>query len=196
MDLGKVNLRFPNLKKLLISALHLDAGFHFKIMNILKLILLTVLAAACFGLPGCQTAWNSRPDQSQVAVDDRELRQASQDWDKYFNSADAAKLASLYSEEAVSIPPNLPTLHGRKAVRADFEAFFASHTARHETIVERILIDGGMAVESGRYRMTFKPKGGGTEVVETGRHVECRRKIDGKWRIVLEIWNIDTPLPK
>jgi ketosteroid isomerase-like protein len=125
-----------------------------------------------------------------------ELRQASAVWDRLFNAGDGAKLALLYAEDAISMPPNSPTIKGRGAIQADLEGYFAGNAARHETMVETIVREGDLAIESARYRLTYKPRAGGAEVVETGRHLECRRKIGGQWKIVLEIWNLDTPAPK
>jgi ketosteroid isomerase-like protein len=136
---------------------------------------------------GCQTVEHPRPD---------ELTRASQEWDGHFNAGNAAALAALYAENAVSMPPSLPTLHGRAALQADFESFFAANEARHETTVDEIIVEGGLAIERAHYRLTYRPRAGGAEVVETGRHVECRRMIGGQWLIVTEIWNTDAASPK
>ena len=147
-------------------------------------------------LQGCerasQPALRAQADPSSEA----ELREISREWDKHFNSGDAARLAALYAEDAVSMPPNSPTLKGRKALEEDFKAFLSANIARHETTVDQIVREGDIAIEVARYRMTQKPRAGGAEQVETGRHVQTRRKIAGQWKIVVEIWNLDTPLPK
>jgi ketosteroid isomerase-like protein len=59
-----------------------------------------------------------------------------------------------------------------------------------------ITVESGLAIERAHYRLTYRPRAGGAEVVETGRHVECRRKIGGQWLIVTEIWNTDAPPTK
>jgi len=76
-----------------------------------------------------------------------------------------------------------------------FEQFFAENeNVRHETTVEEILAANGWAIERGRYTMTYTPRKTGSPIVETGRHVMCRRKVDNNWQIVWEIWNTDKPL--
>jgi ketosteroid isomerase-like protein len=134
---------------------------------------------------GCQTAGRLETG-SRSGLD-----VASKEWDRLFNGGDAEGLAALYDEDAVSMPPNLPTLKGRKALEEDFRKFFAENTARHETFVDEIVVDGSMAIERGRYRMTFKPKAGGAETVEEGRHVEIRKRVGREWKIVMEIWNVE-----
>jgi ketosteroid isomerase-like protein len=122
---------------------------------------------------------------------DPALQAASKEWDQVYNSGDVARLGALYAEDVVSMPPNLPTLKGRKALEEDFRTFFAANTAHHETMVDEIVQEGDLAIERARYRLTIRPKAGGPEVVETGRHLECRRKIGGEWKIVIEIWNVE-----
>ncbi len=158
--------------------------------SITGIIRVHAVATCLFLCVACQTANHSRTGRHD------DLRKASEEWDNLFNAGDAAKLAPLYAENVISMPPNLPTIQGRKALQADFESFFAANVARHETTVDEILMDGSLAIERAHYRLTYRPRAGGAEVVETGRHLECRQKIDGKWKIVLEIWNSDAPAPK
>ena len=156
-----------------------------------------LLAATLFLLAGCQpgAGLQSGPAPAAASAPD-ELRGASVEWDAVFNSGDVAKLATLYAEDAVSMPPGAPTLRGREALQADFKSFLDANSARHETMVDGIVTDGNLAVEYAHYRMTSKPRAGGAETVETGRHVETRRKIAGRWQIVVEIWNQDAAPPK
>jgi ketosteroid isomerase-like protein len=145
---------------------------------------------------GCQSTSRSHRHGEMDGQQKDELRQISGEWDRLFNASEAAKLASLYADDAISMPPNNPTVNGRKALQADFESFFAGNSARHETMVDKIFLDGDLTIEAAHYRLTYKPRAGGVEVRESGRHTECRRKIGGKWLIVLEIWNSDVPSQK
>ncbi len=154
------------------------------------------LAASLLVLTGCRSPGDSRVDTNPDAPGHKELLQASGDWDKLYNAGDGARLALLYAEDAISMPPNSPTVRGRKAIQAECEGFFAGNVARHETIVDQFITEGDLSMETARYRLTYKPRAGGAETVETGRHLECRRKINGAWRIVVEIWNTDTPASK
>jgi uncharacterized protein (TIGR02246 family) len=141
-------------------------------------------------LMGCQSGLVA-PASEQKA-----LQQCSAEWDRLFNARDAARLAQLYAADAVSMPPGAATLQGREALRKEFESFFAANTARHETTVDQLLIEGDLSIESARYRLISKRSGDNSETIETGRHLECRRRISGQWQIVLEIWNVDTPPAK
>ena len=157
-------------------------------------LLLTV--AGSLIVVACQSSLQQRGSDFGRTPVQKEIREAGREWDGLFNSGDSTKLSALYAENAISMPPNSPTVSGRKALEAEFASFFAANVARHETMVDQILEQGDLAIEVARYRLTFKPRAGGPEVVETGRHVEIRQRFDGQWRIVLEIWNSDMPASK
>lgn len=170
------------------------------------------LAAAilCFPLSlcltSCRTAESQKPPPPTVAapqaaapdptapIDQDLLRRAGAEWDRLFNAGDTAGLAAQYAEDALSMPYNAPTVRGRKAIQAELDKFLADNTAKHETSIDEVLTSGdGWAIERARYTMTITPKAGGAKIVETGRHVMCRKKVADKWQIAWEIWNTDQP---
>jgi uncharacterized protein (TIGR02246 family) len=102
-------------------------------------------------------------------------------------------MAALYAEDAQSMPFMGPELHGRAALRNDFNTFFSENdSAVHTTFVDSIIMRNDLAIERAHYRLTYKPHNASTQI-ETGRHIECRKKVDGKWLIFWEIWNTDPP---
>ena len=115
-------------------------------------------------------------------------------WDRLFNAHDAAALAAQYSDSVESMPFSAPTVRGRKVMQADFARFFEQNAnARHETNVVELLMGDGWAIERASYTLTFTPKGSNKEVIETGRHVVCRKKEGTGWLIAWELWNTDQP---
>lgn len=149
--------------------------------------------AHSFLLPGCATA---PAHQSAAANQEDSLRRTSAAWDAMFNARAVAQLAALYAEDAVSMPPAAPSITGRAAIRRDFEALFAANNVRHETRIDQFIIDGDRAIELAHYTLTTQPRPDGDTVVETGRHVVCRRKTPLQWEIIWEIWNTDGPAQK
>ena len=145
---------------------------------------LVLAAAAC--AKGHDTAGGG-------AATDPYLNTAAAEWDSLFNAHDAVKLAALYTEDALSMPVNAPTIHGRQALQAEIERFFSENMGRHETVVDEILATGEWAIERAHYTLTFTPTGG-PEMIETGRHVMCRKKVGARWLIAWEIWNTETPV--
>jgi uncharacterized protein (TIGR02246 family) len=162
-----------------------------KPFRIRALLLTTTALLVSVGLSmACRSHEGAR---SAVEPNTQDLHSAGAEWDRLFNSRDAAGLAALYAEDVISMPFNAPTIHGRQGLQADFEKFFSQYTGRHETIVEEILATADWGIERARYVLTYSPLLGGREVKETGRHVVCRKKRNGRWQIAWELWNTDTP---
>lgn len=144
----------------------------------------------------CERGENLKASKESAAVDNEYLKTAGAEWDKLFNAGDTSGLAALYAEDAMSMPYNAPTIRGRQAIQTELKNFIAQNTGKHETFIEDVLVAGDWAIERARYTMTYTPKSTDTQIIETGRHVMCRKKIDGRWQIAWEIWNSDQPLPK
>jgi ketosteroid isomerase-like protein len=158
--------------------------------------LCSLLLAALWLSSGCRTPSTPlEPSHGSTVAIDADLQNASREWDRRFNAQDLDGVAALYAEEVVSMPPNLPTMHGRKAVRADLREFFGLNQGQIVTRVEAITMEGTLALERATFLLKYKPRAGGPEVVETGKHLVGRRKIEGKWLIVLEIWNTAQEAP-
>jgi uncharacterized protein (TIGR02246 family) len=153
-----------------------------------------VLFALLF-IVSCRNEQSSNQPKENSGGDEY-LKNAGAEWDKLFNARDVANLADLYAEDAVSMPYNYQTVRGRNAIKAEIEKFLEQNEARHETFPEEILTKDDWSIERARYIQTYTPKGSTNRIVETGRHVMCRKKINGKWLIAWEIWNSDQPLPK
>jgi ketosteroid isomerase-like protein len=115
-------------------------------------------------------------------------RQLVDRWTAYLNAKQWDSLAQLYTENASVMPPNMPTLRGRPAIR-DFIASFPPITA-FRIVDDTIDGVGGLAYARGRYWMTVA----GTP--DSGKFVEVRRKQpDGSWRLEVDIFSSNVPLP-
>ncbi len=61
----------------------------------------------------CQTA--ATPDTR--AADEAALKKLDDEWSKAAGSKDVEKTISYYSDDAVVMPPNIPTLSGKEPIR-------------------------------------------------------------------------------
>ncbi|MGH7464934.1 MAG: YybH family protein, partial [Longimicrobiales bacterium] len=101
------------------------------------------------------------------------------------------EVASLYSEDAVLMPPNAEAEDGRDAVREHLTGF----PPLQAIDFERVHIDGSgdLAYVQGRYTMTFAMPDGQT-MEDRGKYIEIwERQDDGQWRITRDIFNSDLP---
>lgn len=99
-------------------------------------------------------------------------------------------LVTLYTENAVLMPPHHPEVQGRAALRAflgSFPRISSFRATAHE-------IDGraDLAYVRGSYAMTLHPEGAADPVKDEGKFVEIRRRQpDGSWLLAVDIFNSD-----
>jgi len=111
-------------------------------------------------------------------------------------SGDQVQYANLYyAPDAVVMPPNGEAVRGREAIIAWNENFPPYEDLRF-TQVE---VDGAgdIAYVYGTYSMTTAVSDVGEPVVDRGKYIEIwRRQEDGSWKVALDIFNSDMPLPE
>jgi uncharacterized protein (TIGR02246 family) len=151
------------------------------------------LPLIAIALSGCRAPEDGSGAFAASASAERALREASAAWDEAHNAGQLAALMDLYAEDAVSMPYDRPALEGRTVIEADFAAFFADFTARHETTIASVQVAGDWAIERGDYSLVITPRAGGESITENGKHLVVRRLVDGQWKVQWEIWNRDAP---
>jgi ketosteroid isomerase-like protein len=130
----------------------------------------------------------SEEDAAAIAELDERFRQSilEKDW---------TALASLYTEDAVLMPPNLAEVIGRGVI---VDWFSKSGLEIKVFTTASASIDGvnNLAYNRGTFSMTFVPPGSADPVSEIGKYLWIVRKgPDGIWRISTDIWNSDAPPP-
>jgi steroid delta-isomerase-like uncharacterized protein len=146
-------------------------------MKTLKLI--TTALVGSMLLAGCQQA---TLDHNQSFID------KSADWEKAFNEADKALGTSQYTEDAMLMAPNAPSMVGHEAISGMFmgaEAFGASVSLN---TVESFS-SGQLGYARGEYTFTA-PDG---TVVDKGKYIELHKKVGDKWLMHRDIFNSDLP---
>lgn len=157
-----------------------------------------VLVAICIAIglfPGCAPEQEqSTEDVLNVEADIEALKAALEEWDVAWNSQNLEKLLSLYTEDAVRMPPNEATEVGSEAIRASVQrAFDESPSEEHSTIGD-VRVSGDLGYVRGTFEAATTPEAGGEPVVENGKWITVhQRQPDGSWQIICEIWNANLP---
>jgi uncharacterized protein (TIGR02246 family) len=147
-----------------------------------------LLLAAALALTAC--SYSGDATRSEVSASIVELGQMNRDFAAALNAKDAKKAASLYTEDAVLIPPGEPVVRGRASIEEYWKGALESGGVR-DVSVETMdaLSSGSLGYETGSYKLTATGPNG--EVVnQEGRYIELlRRGPDGKWYSTHGIWN-------
>jgi uncharacterized protein (TIGR02246 family) len=152
------------------------------------------LAATALALAACKPAATPPPDTSAAAR--TAIDAANANWPRLTSTGHADSLADLYTADAVMMPPNMATVHGRDSIRAFFAAL---NTMKGITLTLRAVSvwgSGDAATELGRWTWswatgTTPPPG--VPAADSGKYLVRWVQQDGKWLLAQDIWNSDLP---
>jgi uncharacterized protein (TIGR02246 family) len=123
-------------------------------------------------------------------MDDKAVRAITPRFVEAYNRKDAAAAAQDYAADAKVLPPNMPMVSGKDAIRAFWK--FAMDMGVHLDLqAVDLVVDGSTAYERGVATMTTQA-GAAQPKTSKGKYVTVmRRQSDGSWKLVLDIWNGD-----
>ena len=127
-------------------------------------------------------------------ADDAEaIRQTNNLYAEMLVVGDVDTLMTLYDDSAILFPPNESPLHGKAAIRASWEAFFADwDTLESRSVIDEIMVFGDWAYGHGHYRGRSRSIVNGVVVFEALKFSGMwRRKSDGGWVIARDMFNMD-----
>lgn len=155
---------------------------------LLSLLLAVVLGGGCAGGRGA-----APPNTAAIAAEVGRFIAAN-------NAAIAARdtnaVADSYTEDAVVLPPGVARVDGRAAIRAMWARSLRAPGLEMKLKSQRQVVSAGgdLVADIGTY--TFQMEGpGGQPLSDVGKYVTVMRKVDGHWKMVVDIWNSD-PAPR
>jgi ketosteroid isomerase-like protein len=140
----------------------------------------------------CQPADTSA--SAKAAID-----AANAQWPRLTSTGHADSIAEFYAADAAVMPPNMATLRGKDATRAFFATMNTIDPHPKITLhTVTVVASGPVAVETGRWNWSF-PAGAklppGMAAVDSGKYIVRWTQQNGRWLMVDDIWNSDSPLP-
>jgi len=136
-----------------------------------------MFAALCIALPFAapQTA-APKPEVSErpMSADEVAIRQVSEDWIRYYNAGDAAKVAALYTNDGYYLSAHI-LAHGRQAIEAYWERGIKA--GGHIDFIKPLTLyyTGDLGYFAGTYQAT------NAGVTVDGRILIVLRKVNGRW---------------
>jgi uncharacterized protein (TIGR02246 family) len=104
-------------------------------------------------------------------------------------NADAAQLASMYTDAAMVLPPNGDVVRGRDAIRKLWQGALDSGVKQATLTTVEVEAHGDTAHEVG----TFVMNGEGASVLDRGKYVVIWKREQGQWKLHRDIWNTSLP---
>jgi uncharacterized protein (TIGR02246 family) len=107
-------------------------------------------------------------------------------WTELFNKGDFAGVASLYTEDAVALPPGSAMVKGRTAIAAMWKGMADQVSDPKVTTLEVKRLGRFAVREIGTFSLKTK---GATPKEVTGKYVVVWEKVGKDWKLVTDIWN-------
>jgi ketosteroid isomerase-like protein len=142
-------------------------------------------------LSSCQ---NNKADMN---ADAKAIHNLEDQWSSALQARDIDKVLSFFASEGVEMDPNLPIFAGLKAIREVNESWLSDTTILFKTFTYTIdpievSASGDLGYARGSSRVKKASPKGPVEI--RTKWVDIWKKIDGKWKVVVNISNSDNTL--
>ena len=106
------------------------------------------------------------------------------------------RMMSFYSDSAVVMPPNEGPVSGRDAIRQFWTGMLGAYSVSDfKLITDDVTQSCDLAAERGHYDLTMTPKAGGPAMHDVGKYVVVRRKVNGQWKAVTDMFSSNMAVP-
>jgi uncharacterized protein (TIGR02246 family) len=141
-------------------------------------------------------------DEERIAKMERNLvsdvAQIYKVWKEFaaaINDGDINHLTSLWIEEGIRMPPDVPRSVGLPQIRISIEPIFEKFKFDEFTVnPDEVHVLGDQAYSHGSYCTSMTPKIGGETIEVSGKYLTILTKqADGFWKIAVDCFNSDSP---
>jgi ketosteroid isomerase-like protein len=132
--------------------------------------------------------------QATSTTDEAALRKLDDEWSKAAGARDVEKTISYYSDDAIVMPPNIPTLTGKEPIRALWKSMLGPDFSGGWKVTKvEVARSGDLAYVSGNYEFNEKDDSG-KPITDKGKYLEVwKKQADGGWKCVADMFNSDMP---
>lgn len=127
------------------------------------------------------------------AADEATLRNLDAEWSKAAGAKDLEKTVSYYTDDAIILPPNLPTITGKQGARAMWQGMFSvpGFGGGWKATKVEVARSGDLGWVTGTYELS-ETDASGRPIVDQGKYLEVwRKQADGSWKCVADMFNTD-----
>ena len=141
------------------------------------------------------TACQTQGTSDTRAADEAALKKLDDEWSKATGSRDVEKMISYYSDDAMVMLPNIPTLTGKESIRTFWSSMLDSGFSGgwNATKVE-VARSGDLGYVTGSYQFNDN-EGSGKSMTDKGRYFAVwKKQADGSWKCVADMFSSDMPV--
>ncbi len=150
--------------------------------TVVALLALVVLAAGCMQAP-----------KQDVAADKAHLLATSTAWFEAFTKGDSDSVANMYAEDAVVLPPNMPAVSGRPAIKSLMGQMMAQTRAGKMSLKSGQVTGSDVSGDMGWINGTYAVADSTGATMDTGKYLSVHHRVNGSWQFVRDTWNSDMP---
>jgi uncharacterized protein (TIGR02246 family) len=122
------------------------------------------------------------------------IEKASRDLLDAVNASDAERVARLWSDDGVLMPPHRERVEGRESIRSYFARLFSASRLRYQFTSSRAWFAPDTAWQQVDYTAEIVPIAGGHVRSDRGQGLHLfRRATTGSWLLAVDIWNSHQP---
>ena len=132
---------------------------------------------------------------ADAAADELAIRAINPAWFKAYAAGDIEGIVGLYADDAILSVPGAASKRGTAALREsytkDVRDMAAAGLSQEPGPNPEFAVSGDLGHEWNTF--ILKDKSGKT--IDTGKYITVFARRNGKWVIVRDMWNTDTPAP-
>ena len=119
------------------------------------------------------------------------LRKLDDEWSKAVGAKDVEKTMSYYADDALMMPPNIPTLTGKESIRTLWKSLLEAPGFSGGWKATKVEVSGDLSYVTGTYEIT-ETDDSGKPMTDKGKYVEVwKKQPDGSWKSVAHMFSSD-----
>jgi uncharacterized protein (TIGR02246 family) len=125
-----------------------------------------------------------------VTADVEAIKKLTVDFNTAMSAGNVDKLVSLYTDDAVRVPPNKPPQVGKEAIRSSFQEYLDKFTVQNEGVIVDLKVSGDLAFMRGSWTSINTSKTGGESTRDNGSFVQVvQKQPDGSWKVICNVYS-------
>jgi len=151
------------------------------------------VALVSLGMMAALNGCAKPPAPQDIAADKAKLQTDALSWFDHFATADSEGLANLYAEDAIVMPPNMPAVSGRPAIKSLFGAQAAYVKAARMSLKSGAVTGSDVSGDLGWITGTYIIQDSTGATTDSGNYLSIHHRTNGVWLYIRDIFNSDRP---